>query len=74
MLGGGCDGHISQLMDAAIYENVSNTRYTKSTDLVSYTKHCPMDTAVAQSDAAGIHKEYQRVYYLYENADAALKK
>ena len=72
--GGGCNGHIGLLMDAAVYEDMATTRYTRPIYTVPYVQHGPGDTVVVQDYDNDIQKEDRRVYYIDENADAALKQ
>ena len=43
-------------MDAAVYANVANTRYTRPTDPGPYAQHGPGYTAAARADNNSIYK------------------
>ena len=72
--GGRGNGHIGQLMDAAIYANVTNTGYTRTADMGPYAHRGPRDIDAEQANTNSIHKEERRLYDLDKNVDAALKQ
>ena len=61
-------------MDALVYANVANTRYTRPTDTSPYAQHGLGDTAAAQAGNNFIHNEERRMYDLDNNVDATLKQ
>ena len=73
-LGGGHNSHVGLIMDASVYANLSDTAYTRLTEPVPYTKHGAGNIEAAQADTNVIRKEARRVYNLYENIYASLKK
>ena len=72
--GGGCNGHIGLITDAAIYATISTTAYARPTKPCPYAQHGPGNSAAAQADANAIQKEGRRIYDLDKNVDAALKQ
>ena len=73
-LGGGRNGHIALIMDAAVSANVSTMAYIIPMDPGPYAQPGPGNSAAARADANVIHKEGRRIYDLDENLDATLKQ
>ena len=73
-LGGGRNGNLVLAMEAAVYDNLSGTSYTRPTEPAPYATHGARQTAAAWTNSNTIHKEEWRIYDIVENIYNILKQ